>query len=402
MKIARINPGHLSGLKRFFSEISHSETTTYFNPHPFTAQYAQYLCSYQGKDEYYVMEADGVVVGYGMLRGWDEGYSRPSLGVCISANYSGRGYGTEMVRHLISVAKSRKASEIILSVEESNRTAIQLYNKTGFVLEPLTLGRLRGKYRFPEFSDLEVTILLAAWEEGPNLAILLPQLNTLFRGASAKFEIFVVDGGSKDNTRQLCEDHGCRIETQTKPGYANAIIQGIRNSLGKHIIVLDADGSHAPEDALRLYHHRSRADIVINSRYIPQGGSQGPWSRRLLSQILNFVYRNFLGLPLKEISGGFRIYRREIFGPDFGSNSNFYEIQEELLAVPFWKGYTALEIPYQYRLRIEGQSKASLLRFGFHLMLGLFNLRKMKKAILTEQKNKTRQTDQRDKRSTAA
>lgn len=235
----------------------------------------------------------------------------------------------------------------------------------------------------------DLTILITTINEAKNLERLLPELKALFHGEKAKYEVLIIDGSSTDNTVEVARRFGCRVEIQSQPGYAAAIRQGISGSKGDYVIVMDADLSHRPEDARQLYRNRQRADIVINSRYLPGGGSESTFGRRALSGVLNWVYRMVLGLPFREISGGFRIYRREVL-ESFELESVFYEVQEELLAVPYWLGFSAVEIPYWYRARGKGSSKARLFAYGYHLILALKRFRKIKKELLAERQKSKR------------
>jgi dolichol-phosphate mannosyltransferase len=228
---------------------------------------------------------------------------------------------------------------------------------------------------------VELTLLITTINESDNLKVLLPRLSEHLDREKISREVLIIDGGSTDGTVETARSHGCRVESQSGPGYAQAIRDGLRLARGKYVIVMDADGSHPPGDVVRLYQHRNSADIVINSRYVKGGRSDTVWWRNLLSAFLNLVYRVSLGLPFKEVSGGFRIYRREIFS-NFTLDSRFYEVQEELLIKPYWLGFTAIEIPYVYRERMHGVSKAKIFSYGFHLLLAILRFRKVRRQML--------------------
>jgi dolichol-phosphate mannosyltransferase len=232
---------------------------------------------------------------------------------------------------------------------------------------------------------MDLTVIITTINEAENLALLIPPLRSALDAEKAVHEILVIDGPSTDGTPEIARSLGCRVEKQTSPGYAQAIREGLRSARGNRIIVMDADGSHSPDDAARLYRHRDLADIVINSRYVQGGGSQTQLFRSLLSRFLNFCYRSVLGLPFREISGGFRIYRREIF-QRCELESKFYEVQEEMLIKPYWLGYRVAEIPYVYRERVHGVSKAKLMTVGFHLMLAMVRFRLSKAELLRKKR----------------
>src|SRR5690242_21202213 len=90
------------------------------------------------------MVLDNHVIGYGMLRGWDEGYAIPSLGIAIDPEVRGRGHSRVLMNFLRDVAKQRGAERIRLKVDPQNQSAAELYRSLGYVLEPQPDGQLIG------------------------------------------------------------------------------------------------------------------------------------------------------------------------------------------------------------------------------------------------------------------
>lgn len=106
---------------------------THFHPHPLTRAEAERIASYRGQDVYLTLADEGRLVAYGMLRGWDEGYAVPSLGIAVRADCYGRGYGRTMMAVLHDVARERGATTIRLRVHPDNPRAIRLYRSLGYV-----------------------------------------------------------------------------------------------------------------------------------------------------------------------------------------------------------------------------------------------------------------------------
>ncbi len=133
-----LGPGDAVALTELFAAIRDQ----HFQPHPLTRQEAERLVEYEGRDVYAVLEADdGRLVAYGMLRGWDQGYPVPSLGVAVRADQGGRGYGRLMMRWLAEEAGRRGADRIRLRVHPRNLPARRLYTDLGY--EPI--GEERGE-----------------------------------------------------------------------------------------------------------------------------------------------------------------------------------------------------------------------------------------------------------------
>jgi ribosomal protein S18 acetylase RimI-like enzyme len=138
-------PGHAESVRLFFQELyGDSVTSAVFHPHVFTAEQAVKIAHYSGLDYYAAMFIDDRMVGYGLLRGWDEGYKIPSLGVVVSASYRGLGLGRLMINYLHSVARLRGVKTIMLKVYKSNEAAAQLYRRMGYILSDLNAQEWTG------------------------------------------------------------------------------------------------------------------------------------------------------------------------------------------------------------------------------------------------------------------
>ena len=105
---------------------------TYFQPHPMTAEYARELAGRPSEDTYLIGMVGDQAVAYGMLRGWDEGFSVPSLGLGVHRSFERRGYGMKMMLALRAAAQQRGATRIRLRVNPDNVAAAALYRRLGF------------------------------------------------------------------------------------------------------------------------------------------------------------------------------------------------------------------------------------------------------------------------------
>ncbi len=119
-----------------------------FHPHPLTAKQAAEMVRYSGRDLYYLVVDEGEVLAYGMLRGWDEGFEIPSLGIAVRPRARGRGLGVALMHFLHFAARQRGARSIRLTVAVGNTTAIDLYTRLGYRLSPYGEGELLGVLTF--------------------------------------------------------------------------------------------------------------------------------------------------------------------------------------------------------------------------------------------------------------
>jgi ribosomal protein S18 acetylase RimI-like enzyme len=124
-----------SALTEFFVDISSdAETTAFFHPHAFDRATAERICGgvRDSRDEYYAALESGLVLGYAMLRGWDEGYDTPSFGVCVRPTRRGERISSQLLDFAIERAVARGASRMMLKVSPDNEVAVALYRSRGF------------------------------------------------------------------------------------------------------------------------------------------------------------------------------------------------------------------------------------------------------------------------------
>jgi glycosyltransferase involved in cell wall biosynthesis len=147
LRFEALQPIHREKLAELFERFRYSKIDQYFHPHPLTTEEAINKCSNRGAD-YYCLVFDGTnPVGYGMLRGWDEGYTEPSLGMAIDASMQGRGIGKLLMGHLHGIAQSRGSQTVRLKVYTDNLNAIKLYQLIGYSFENVGGSELLGKIK---------------------------------------------------------------------------------------------------------------------------------------------------------------------------------------------------------------------------------------------------------------
>jgi glycosyltransferase involved in cell wall biosynthesis len=129
------------------------------------------------------------------------------------------------------------------------------------------------------------------------------------RGVAAWREIIVVDDGSADDTAGQARAAGaCVIRHPYNKGNGAAVKTGIRQTTGAFVLIIDADGQHAPADAARLVSHLGAYDLVVGAR---SSGSQATASRRLGNALLNRIASFLTEQRIPDLTSGFRAARRE-------------------------------------------------------------------------------------------
>ncbi len=218
----------------------------------------------------------------------------------------------------------------------------------------------------------ELSIILPAINEADNLSLLLPKLHEVARSIGP-YEIIVVDGGSTDDTAARSTMHGAKVHFQKERGYGNALQEAFDLAQGRTIVTMDADYSHDPSFIRDLYAARDRGAVVIASRYVPGGSSDVSGLRSVLSRILNSVFQRVLSIPIRDMSSGFRLYRRQALQEVRITRRNFDALEEVLIKL-VGMGHGVVEIPFTYKARGAGVSKARVIKFGLQLARTLHSL----------------------------
>ena len=226
----------------------------------------------------------------------------------------------------------------------------------------------------------DVTVVIPAWNERDNLELLLPAVKEVLAGLGLQAQIVVADGGSTDQTRETARRWGAQVVTQTEPGYGNALLAGFSVAAAPYILTMDADLSHRPSFLEAFWRHRHDAEILIASRYVPGARADMSAVRRLLSIVLNRVYARALSTPFRDLSSGFRMYRRDVLAGVPVVSRSFDMLQEILIRVDA-EGWRIREIPFHYMSRGSGRSHVRLLRFGWAYLTTLVRMWRFRNSI---------------------
>ena len=142
MEIQHLSHEHIASLIEFHHK--NKEEFKYFTPHPFTKEALTNILATARLDLYYVVIYKGKVIGYGILRGMDEGYSIPSLGIAIHKQFYGNGVGTLLMEFLETTSRIRGYKKMRLRVFKDNIRAWKFYLKLGYKYEPYDKDSVLG------------------------------------------------------------------------------------------------------------------------------------------------------------------------------------------------------------------------------------------------------------------
>ena len=146
LEYALINPSWAEKLAQFFTALVVNKDDLYFHPHPLTYEMAKKIATYEGDDLYFLQIKDNKIAGYAMLRGWDEGYAIPSLGIVIHPDFRNQGLSIEFMEFLHNQARAKGATRVRLKVYSKNAGALHLYESLGYYFTDEKNGQLIGYY----------------------------------------------------------------------------------------------------------------------------------------------------------------------------------------------------------------------------------------------------------------
>ena len=141
-----VSPSWAEKLAQFFSALVVNKDALYFHPHPFTCEMAKKIAKYEGDDLYFLQIKDNEITGYAMLRGWDEGYEIPSLGIVIHPDFRNHGLSIEFMEFLHNQARAKGVTKLRLKVYSNNTVAQHLYESLGYSFTDEENGQLIGYY----------------------------------------------------------------------------------------------------------------------------------------------------------------------------------------------------------------------------------------------------------------
>ncbi len=210
-------------------------------------------------------------------------------------------------------------------------------------------------------------VIIPTYNEISNIRKLIPDLI----GRYPDIDILIVDDNSPDGTGDYVEEYSKndeRVHLLKRPGklgLGTAYVEGFKYILknGYDVAIqMDADFSHDPKDINAFLEAIEKYDLIIGSRYI-QGVNviNWPMQRLLLSYFANQYTKVVTGLPVKDSTGGFKCFRREVLEAINLDNirSNGYSFQIEMNFKAWKKGFKIHEVPIIFMDRVHGRSKMS-------------------------------------------
>lgn len=221
-------------------------------------------------------------------------------------------------------------------------------------------------------ADLELSVVLPAYNEAEAITELLQRLLTELRKNKLPFETILVDDGSKDDTAQsaqLLKQQFPELVVIRHPynkGNGSAVKTGLRAARGRVVVCMDADGQHDVDDLMHLYEAIGEYDLVVGAR---TESYKSPWLRKLGNWIFNQFASKLTGFQIEDLTSGFRAFRREAIVPYIDLLPARFSYPTTSTLVFLKAGYNVKYVPVQVKPRNQGQSKIAIVKDGWRFMM---------------------------------
>ncbi|MEW6455649.1 MAG: polyprenol monophosphomannose synthase [Acidobacteriota bacterium] len=217
---------------------------------------------------------------------------------------------------------------------------------------------------------MKALIIIPTYNEAENIENLIKEIFNL-KIQDVELSVLVVDDNSQDGTSEIVEKlmkenkNIFLIKRERKSGLGSAYIRGFKYALEKNFdfaFEMDADFSHKPSYIPDFLNEIKNNDLVLGSRYIEEGGISN-WGiiRRFISRVGNIYAKLILGIPVNDLTGGFKCFRSSVLRnlelDRISSDGYCFQIEVNYLC--YRKGFKIKEIPIMFQEREKGKSKIS-------------------------------------------
>ena len=188
------------------------------------------------------------------------------------------------------------------------------------------------------------------------------------------YRVLVIDGNSKDRTREIARDSGAEVVIQSGRGKGQAIAEAFEIVDSDILVLVDGDGTYLPDEVEKLLDPilKGKAEHVVGNRFA--NFERGAFTRLNLigNKLLNMFFRFAYGVDLRDILSGYRALKREVYKSVELKKSGF-EVETELTVETIARGFRIVEVPITYRKR-GGKTKLNPLKDGFRIGRTIYEL----------------------------
>ncbi len=216
------------------------------------------------------------------------------------------------------------------------------------------------------------SVVIPARDEEESLPSTLAEIHRAFTTAGIPHEIVVIDDGSRDRTWAVLQELKATIPTLAPAqnsgahGFGRAVVCGFDHSRGDAVVVMMADASDSPLDAVRYWRLLNEGhDCVFGSRFVPGGKvSDYPRVKLLVNRVANFLVRIGFNIPLNDTTNAFKAYRRTVIDGCRPFLAPHFNLTVELPLKAIVRGYSYTITPISWHNRRFGVAKLKIKEMG--------------------------------------
>ena len=216
------------------------------------------------------------------------------------------------------------------------------------------------------------SVVIPARDEAESLPSMLQKLSSVLRSNGVPHEIVVIDDGSEDGTWQVLQELQAKVpdlhslRNTGEHGYGRAVVFGLRHIRGDAAVIMMADESDEPKDAVRYWNLLNEGwDCVFGSRFVPGAKTTDyPWFKLVLNRLANLFIRLIFNLSLNDTTNAFKAYRRTAIEGCEPLIAPHFNLTVEIPLKAIVRGYTWTVVPISWRNRRHGTAKLKLKEMG--------------------------------------
>jgi glycosyltransferase involved in cell wall biosynthesis len=218
-----------------------------------------------------------------------------------------------------------------------------------------------------------LSIIIPVYNEELTVGNVIDRVKLAMVQIGLEYELIVVDDHSYDHSLKVAEEHSGKLYTLKQHlGKGYALRAGFAQAKGDIIITIDSDGSHRPEELLRVLTPvlKDKADLVIGSRYLKQKNVAARKLNAFGVQIFNLLIQLLTGTGITDSQSGYRAMKREVL-TNQKLKSGGYEIESEMLVKTAKESFRVVEVPISFEQRTYGRSGVDPLFDGSKILLSI-------------------------------
>ncbi|MCD6370039.1 MAG: glycosyltransferase family 2 protein [Thermoplasmata archaeon] len=215
---------------------------------------------------------------------------------------------------------------------------------------------------------MKISVIIPTLNEEESIGLVLDKIP---RDPRYEWEIIIVDGDSKDRTREIAEEKGAKVIVEKRKGYGRAYKTGFDAATGDIIVTMDGDDTYPAEKVVELVEHllTNNLDFVSCERFSLMKKGAMSLTHKVGNKILTWSTRLLFGVKIKDSQSGMWVFRREIL-KDLKLTSDGMPFSEEI-KIEAWRKFKCEEVPIEYRER-KGEVKLNTWKDGFRNLIFLF------------------------------